>query len=57
MLRQFRAEAFNALNTPHFTAPNGAVNNSAFMEVSGVRGLGRDGIDERLFRFGLRLGF
>jgi hypothetical protein len=54
---QFRAEAFNATNTPHFTAPNGAVNSSAFMEVSGVRGTGREGIDERLFRFGLRIGF
>ncbi len=54
---QFRAEAFNATNTPHFGLPNGAVNAGAFMEVSGVRGLGRDGIDERLFRFGLRVGF
>jgi hypothetical protein len=54
---QFRAEAFNATNTPHFTAPNGTVNSSAFMEVSGVRGTGREGIDERLFRFGLRIGF
>jgi hypothetical protein len=54
---QFRAEAFNATNTPHFAAPNGAVNSSAFMEVSGVRGTGREGIDERLFRFGLRIGF
>jgi hypothetical protein len=54
---QFRAEAFNATNTPHFSAPNGNANSSAFMEVSGVRGTGRDGIDERLFRFGLRLAF
>ena len=54
---QFRAEAFNATNTPHFAAPNGAVNSSAFMEISGVRGTGREGIDERLFRFGLRIGF
>lgn len=54
---QFRAEAFNATNTPHFAAPNGTVNSSSFMEISGVRGTGREGIDERLFRFGLRLGF
>lgn len=54
---QFRAEAFNVTNTPHFTAPNGGVTSSSFMEVSGVRGLGREGIDERVFRFGLRLAF
>jgi len=54
---QFRAEAFNFTNTPHFTAPNGGVTSSAFMEVSGVRGLGREGIDERVFRFGLRVAF
>ncbi len=54
---QFRAESFNFTNTPHFTAPNGNVSSSSFMEVSGVRGLGREGIDERVFRFGLRLAF
>ncbi len=54
---QFRAEAFNASNTPHFSAPTAAVNSSAFMEINSVRGLGRDGIDERMFRLGLRLGF
>ena len=54
---QFRAETFNFTNTPHFTAPNGNVTSSSFMEISGVRGLGREGIDERVFRFGLRLGF
>lgn len=56
---QFRAEAFNATNTPHFSAPSSAVNSSAFMEINSVRvrGLGRDGIDERMFRLGLRLGF
>jgi hypothetical protein len=54
---QFRAEAFNATNTPHFNAPQGSVTNSAFMRVSGVRGTGREGIDERVFRFGLRMTF
>ena len=54
---QFRAEAFNATNTPHFAAPNGDVSSSRFMEISGTRGQGREGIDERVFRFGLRLGW
>lgn len=52
---QVRAEAFNATNTPHFGAPNGAVNASNFMEIGSVRGTGREGIDERIFRFGLRI--
>jgi hypothetical protein len=54
---QFRAEAFNATNTPHFAAPVSDVANTRFMEITGVRGTGREGIDERVFRFGLRLGF
>jgi hypothetical protein len=54
---QFRAEAFNATNTPHFSAPQGSVTNSSFMQISGVRGTGREGIDERVFRFGLRMTF
>jgi len=54
---QFRAEAFNATNTPKFANPQGNVNNSAFMEISGLRNIGREGIVERLFRFGLRLNF
>ena len=54
---QFRAEAFNLSNTPHFAAPVSDVANSRFMEITGVRGTGREGIDERVFRFGLRLAF
>jgi len=54
---QFRAEAFNLTNTPHFGAPVADVSNTRFMEIAGVRGTGREGIDERVFRFGLRLGF
>ena len=54
---QFRAEAFNLSNTPHFAAPVSDVSNTRFMEITGVRGTGREGIDERVFRFGLRLGF
>ncbi|HYO84716.1 MAG TPA: TonB-dependent receptor [Bryobacteraceae bacterium] len=54
---QFRAEAFNATNTPHFSAPIADVANTRFMEITSVRGTGREGIDERVFRFGLRLGW
>ncbi len=73
---QFRVEAFNATNTPHFGQPgnnasapardaqgnilldaNGRQRLNGFMEIQGVRSFGREGIDERVFRFGLRLGF
>ena len=54
---QFRAEAFNATNTPHFSNPNGDVSSSNFMRITGLRNTGREGIDERVFRLGLRLNF
>jgi len=64
---QFRAEAFNATNTPHFSNPSGNISNlvlnpdgsfrTGVFEVTGVRNTGREGIDERVFRFGLRLGW
>ena len=67
---QFRADAFNLCNTPHFSNPNGNVsamtmntdgtirglnNYSTITSVAG--GLGREGIDERMFRLGLRIRF
>jgi hypothetical protein len=54
---QFRAEAFNATNTPHFAAPQSNVSAANFMTITNTRVFGREGIDERVFRFGLRLGF
>jgi hypothetical protein len=64
---QFRAEALNFTNTPHFANPGGNVSNmdiaggvirtNGFAEITGVTSLARDGIDERQFRFGLRLKF
>ena len=64
---QFRMEAFNLTNTPHFSNPSGNISNlvtrpdGSFLrgvfEVTGLRNTGREGIDERVFRFGLRLGF
>jgi hypothetical protein len=53
---QFRAEAFNATNTPHFSNPNGNVNSSNFGKILSTQtayALGRS----REFRFGLRLSF
>ena len=49
---QFRAEAFNASNTPHFNNPSATVNNTtSFMRITSAVA------DQRTFRFGLRLGF
>jgi hypothetical protein len=64
---QFRAEALNVTNTPHFANPGtnvsnmdvtgGVVRTNGFAEITGVTNLARDGIDERQFRFGLRMRF
>lgn len=66
---QFRAEAFNSTNTPHFGAPgtnvsnlqlnaDGSVRNlGGYTEITSLANTGRDGIDERVFRFGLRLSW
>lgn len=39
------------------TDANGNLRLNGFMEITGTRQYGREGIDERLFRFGLRLSF
>jgi hypothetical protein len=60
---QFRAEGFNATNTPHFNNPGTNVSNllrNADGSVSNLRGFAeitsaQD--DERQFRFGLRISF
>jgi hypothetical protein len=55
---QFRAEAFNFTNTPHFDYPDGCVcDGGDFMTITGVTNLAREGIDERQFRFGLKFSF
>jgi Carboxypeptidase regulatory-like domain/TonB dependent receptor-like, beta-barrel len=53
---QFRAEAFNVTNTPHFNNPNGNVNSSNFGKILSTDAnwaMGRS----RQFRFGARLTF
>jgi hypothetical protein len=69
---QFRMEAFNFTNTPHFANPTGNGVNASLLSLNGdgtIRDLGgfsvltatqnlaREGIDERQFRFGLRISF
>src|SRR5207248_6770056 len=66
---QFRGEAFNLTNTPHFSNPSanasnlqlnpdGSVKNlGGFTTITQTSGYGRDGVDERVFRFGLRFAF
>jgi hypothetical protein len=55
---QFRADAANLFNTPHFCNPGGCVtggttnrSSSSFLTITNARN------DERQFRFGLRLAF
>jgi hypothetical protein len=50
---ELRAEAFNLTNTPHFTNPNGNVNSSGFMTVTGTSA----NSPERQFRLGVRMQF
>jgi hypothetical protein len=66
---QFRAEIFNLTNTPHFSNPASNVSNlqlnadgsirnlGGFSTITSIRNTGREGLDERTFRFGLRFGF
>ena len=64
---QFRAEAFNFTNTPKFNNPSGNISNlklnkdgtyqSGVFEITSTAGVGREGIDERMLRFGLKLSF
>ncbi len=56
---EVRADAFNLTNSPDFAAPSSsaAVGSGSFMIISGVANTGREGIDQRMFRFGSRLTF
>jgi len=50
---EFRAEAFNLTNTPHFNGPNSSVTSPAFMTITSTSG----NAPERQFRLGLRMQF
>jgi hypothetical protein len=69
---QFRVEIFNVSNTPHFASPSGnganvsqlqlnpdgSIRNlGGFSSITSTANSGREGIDERLIRVGLRYGF
>jgi hypothetical protein len=55
---QFRMESFNFTNTPHLDVPDGCVcDGEDFMTITSTINLAREGIDERQFRFGLRIIF
>jgi len=63
----FQTEMFNVGNTPHHASPGynsstgttsaNNVQNSAFMNVTEIANTGRDGIDQRTLRLGLKLTF
>jgi hypothetical protein len=54
---QVRVEIFNLTNTAHFANPQNSVTASNFGVISSTANSGREGIDERLFRLGLRFSF
>jgi hypothetical protein len=54
---KFSAEGFNMANTPHHANPTSSVSSGTFMQALGIANTGREGIDERTFRLGLRLGW
>ena len=48
---QFRAEAFNFANVPHFDNPNASVESTNFTYITSAL------YDQRVVRFALRIGF
>jgi carboxypeptidase family protein/TonB-dependent receptor-like protein len=67
---QFRADAFNATNTPHFSNPSSTVSSMVLNPDGTIKslggyttitstngGFGREGIDERMLRLGVRIRF
>ena len=60
---QFRAEAFNSTNTPHFDNPGTNVSNlqlngnGTVRELRGFSEITSAAQDERQIRFGLRISF
>ncbi|HWB87216.1 MAG TPA: TonB-dependent receptor [Bryobacteraceae bacterium] len=53
----FRADMFNAANTPHHTLGNSSVNSGTFMQAVGIANTGLEGIEQRSVRLSIRLGW
>ena len=54
---QFRGEISNVSNTPHFANPNSDIASGGIGVANNVANTGREGLDQRMFRMGLRLAF
>ena len=66
---QFRFDAFNATNTPHFSNPNANVSNmllngdgsirslGGYTTITSTKGTGRDGLDQRVLQFAVHIRF
>ncbi len=54
---EFRVDAFNATNTPHFANPGRDFGNPTFGQVTGTLGPGDGAAGPRLLRFGARVTF
>jgi hypothetical protein len=52
MRGEFRVDAFNLFNTPHFNNPNGTLGNASFGQITSV-----PDFSERMLRLGLRMTF
>jgi hypothetical protein len=60
-------EIYNVGNTPHHASPsygpstgttnNNNVQSTAFMQIQPLANTGRDGIDQRTFKFSLKMTF
>jgi hypothetical protein len=53
----FRADMFNIANTPHHSLGNTSVNSGTFLQAVGIINTGLEGIEQRAFRFSLRLSW
>jgi len=54
---QFRTDAYNLTNTPHFAAPNGSITSSGFGQITATVSNQREGQDQRTLRLGAKLSF
>lgn len=53
----FRAEMFNAANTPHHVMTTTSVSSSTFLQAVSIANTGREGEEQRAARFALHLSF